>query len=99
MRPDVVWFNEQLPATAIETAFEAAQSCDVFLSIGTSSVVHPAAALATLAADSGATVIEINPSQTPLTERAAYVLQGPSGEVLPELVSALGADREPDREP
>ena len=95
MRPDVVWFNEQLPTRALETAFDVARTCDLFLSIGTSSVVHPAAALATIAADQGATVIEINPNQTPLTTRANFALHGPSGEILPELVSALSGDREP----
>jgi NAD-dependent deacetylase len=95
MRPDVVWFNEQLPDNAIETAFDVARTCDVFLSIGTSSVVHPAAALATIAADRGATVVEINPNQTPLTARATFALHGPSGEILPELASALSTNREP----
>lgn len=89
MRPDVVWFNEQLPSAALETAFSAAQQCDLFFSIGTSSVVHPAAALATIALDSGATVIEINPNPTPLTAQATYSLRGPSGTLIPELVSAM----------
>ena len=89
MRPDVVWFNEQLPAGAISRAIDAAASCDVFLSIGTSSVVHPAASLAFSAADRGATVVEVNPDETPLTPRVTYSLAGPSGEVLPVLVEQL----------
>src|SRR2546430_4230245 len=43
LRPDVVWFGEMLPIDALETAVTAAENCDVFFSIGTSSVVYPAA--------------------------------------------------------
>ena len=89
MRPDVVWFSEALPETALYTAQALATSCDVFFSIGTSSVVHPAAALAFAAAECGATVIEVNPNPTPLSDTANFCLQGPSGEVLPKLVDGL----------
>ena len=89
MRPDVVWFNESLPETAIESADQASKRCDVFFSIGTSSVVHPAAALAFNAAQSGATVVEVNVNATPLTPTASFVLNEPSGEVLPQLLSQL----------
>ena len=43
VRPGVVWFGEQLPKAALKQAFEAARSCDVLLSVGTSSLVQPAA--------------------------------------------------------
>jgi len=46
LRPDVVWFGEPLPTGAIEAAFEAARRCEVFVVIGTSGVVQPAASLA-----------------------------------------------------
>ena len=45
LRPDVVWFGESLPQRELRLAFDAAESCDIFLSIGTSSVVQPAASL------------------------------------------------------
>src|SRR5437660_8521774 len=45
LRPDVIWFGEMLPTDALEVAIDAAEKCDVFLSIGTSSIVHPAADL------------------------------------------------------
>ena len=48
LRPDVVWFGEAIPEQALERSFAAAQDCDVFLSIGTSSLVYPAAGLAEL---------------------------------------------------
>ncbi|AOE49124.1 SIR2 family NAD-dependent protein deacylase [Kangiella sediminilitoris] len=64
IRPSVVWFGEALPEKAWRDAERATYSCDVFLSVGTSSQVYPAAGLATMAKSQGATVIEINPDPT-----------------------------------
>lgn len=88
LRPDVVWFGEMLPAGAMESASEAAGSCDVFLSIGTSSLVYPAASLPYAANAVGATVVEVNPEDTPLTPAADYALRGKAGEALSGLVEA-----------
>jgi NAD-dependent deacetylase len=90
LRPDVVWFGEMIPRAALRTADAAADQCDAFLSIGTSSLVHPAAGLAETALRNGATVIEINPNPTDLSERATLRLRGPSGQMLPALLAALG---------
>jgi NAD-dependent deacetylase len=89
LRPDVVWFGEALPRPQLEAALEASRSCDVFFSIGTSGVVQPAASLAFAAHDRGAVVVEINAEPTPLTPKADYVLEGKSGEILPELVKVV----------
>lgn len=89
LRPDVVWFEEPLPEDAIEAASIASRECEVFLCIGTSSVVYPAAGLPLQALKAGATVIEINPQPTPLTNRAHFVLPGESGEILPLLIECL----------
>ena len=89
LRPDVVWFNESLPESAIQAAEQASRQCDVFFSIGTSSVVYPAAALAFNAAQAGATVVEVNPNPTPLSEVANFVINEPSGEALPEIAQML----------
>ena len=88
LRPDVVWFGEALPRDQLEASVEAARTCDIFFSIGTSGVVQPAASLAHAARNRGATVVEINAEATPLTPKADYFLQGKSGEILPELVKA-----------
>ena len=88
LRPDVVWFGEMLSPDALRAAEQAARSCQVFLSIGTSGLVYPAAGLPLLAAQSGAIVVEVNPGATPLTEHADYVLNGPAGRMLPLLVDA-----------
>ncbi len=89
LRPDVVWFEEALPEIPTEAAFAASRDCDVFLCIGTSAVVYPAASLPLEALQHQATVIEINPEVTPLTSRASYVLNGPAGEILPGLLTEV----------
>jgi len=89
LRPDVVWFGEALPRDQLEAAVEAARSCDIFFSIGTSGVVQPAASLAFAAHNRGALVVEINAEPTPLTSKADYVFHGKSGEILPHLVEAI----------
>jgi len=89
LRPDVVWFGESLPTGALEQAADAALHSEVFLSIGTSSVVQPAASLIYYAVNNGATTVEINPNPTSQAGLVSYVLQGPAGVVLPALVAAV----------
>jgi NAD-dependent deacetylase len=88
LRPDVVWFGESLPETALAAAIHSTQSCDLFFSIGTSAIVQPAASLPIHALQSGADVVEINIDQTPLTTYATYFVRGLAGEVLPALLRA-----------
>lgn len=83
IRPDVVWFGEMLPEDQYEGAVNAAKSCDVFFSVGTSAVVYPAAYIPIYAKQSGAFLVEINPNPTDLSHIADVVLQGKSGEILP----------------
>lgn len=89
LRPDVVWFGEMLPRGALEAAMRVACESEVFISVGTSSLVYPAAGLPFEALENGARVVEINPSETPLTRYADYTLRGLAGEVLPRLVGEL----------
>jgi len=84
-----VWFGEPLPTEAFEAASEAARVCDLFLSVGTSSLVYPAAGLPFEALENGAVLVEVNPDETPLSAHADHVLRGPAGEMLPRLVSAI----------
>jgi NAD-dependent deacetylase len=88
IRPGVVWFGEPLPTAALADAAEAAFSCDVLLSVGTSGLVYPAAEIPQVAARAGATVIQVNPQPTPLDEIAAINLRGPAAVILPELIAA-----------
>ncbi len=86
LRPDVVWFGESLPAHALAAALTAARSCDLFLSIGTSGLVEPAASLPRIAQQAGATVVYINLDVTPATSARRYAINGKAGQVLPVLV-------------
>jgi NAD-dependent deacetylase len=88
LRPDVVWFGEMLPADALARADAAARDCDVFLSIGTSAAVFPAAQLPLSAIDAGATVVEVNKDATPLSRLAAFSFRAAAGEALPALLAA-----------
>lgn len=88
LRPDVVWFGEMLPEQALNDAIEAARTCDVFLSIGTSGVVEPAASLPSVAQRSRATVVIINPDVEVQASSTYYRINGPAGRVLSLLVRA-----------
>jgi NAD-dependent deacetylase len=92
IRPNVVWFGEALPADAIEGAAEAVASCDVFVAIGTSAVVYPAAGFISAAAQCSAQTIELNAEATPASGSTDVSVRGASGRLLPELVQLL-ADR------
>lgn len=89
LRPHIVWFGEPLESSVIDRAFAESSACDVFLAVGTSSLVHPAASLPYHAASNGAKIIEINPDATPLTHEATLSLRGKSGEVLPLIDQVL----------
>jgi NAD-dependent deacetylase len=85
-RPGVVWFGEPLPEGMMKEAEHAASAAKVFLVIGTSAVVHPAASLIPYARQCGAKTIEINPEATAATAIVYCALQGPAAEILPQLV-------------
>jgi NAD-dependent deacetylase len=89
IRPDVVWFGEMLPEGAMEQADAAARRADVFLSIGTSAVVYPAAALPLIAKDGGGYVAEVNIERSAIADELDEVVLGKAGEVLPALIVAV----------
>lgn len=93
VRPGVVWFGEAIPEAALAAASEAASSCDLFFSIGTSAQVWPAAGLAAEAQRHGARLVDINPERTSTTAICDYYLPGRSGHWLPELVNSLSPFR------
>jgi NAD-dependent deacetylase len=94
-RPGVVWFGEGLPQDIWRQAERAARSASVFLVIGTSALVYPAAGLVELAKSSGAKVIEINVAETPVTRLVDLSWRAPSAEALPALLhSAAGKEWE-----
>jgi NAD-dependent deacetylase len=89
LRPDVVWFGEALPETVFSAALQATAQADVFLTIGTSSVVYPAAGLIDIALEAGAVTIEINPEETPFSGRVDHALALSSGRCLQGIFDRL----------
>jgi len=89
IRPDVVWFGEMLPEGVFESAAEAARRCELFLTIGTSAVVFPAAGLPLTARNHGAYVVEVNTEPTEISHTVNETLLGKAGEVLPQLVTIM----------
>lgn len=94
-RPGVVWFGEVLPAEAFRRAEEVAAACDLFVVVGTSATVWPAAGIIQVAAAAGATIVEVNRDETPVEELAALSERGAAGEVLPRLTEEWTRWRSP----
>jgi len=86
LRPDVVLFGEPLPSEAIENAIQVSRNCDVFLVMGSSLVVYPAAQLPVIAKQNGAALIIINIDPTPLDGIADIVINKKASEILSNLI-------------
>jgi len=91
VRPDVVWFGEDLPVRALHRAFSAAQECDMLFAIGTSGLVQPAARIPSLAKQASASVVQINPTTTGLDRECTWSLRGAAGDIMPSLLQAAFA--------
>lgn len=89
VRPDVVWFYEQLPTDQLDAAMAFGTVCDLMLVIGTSGLVTPAASLPGYAKQGGAKIIEVNPDHSMITRIADLKLTGTSAEILSRVVEAL----------
>jgi NAD-dependent protein deacetylase/lipoamidase len=85
-RPGVVWFGESLPEGALERGARAVRDADLFLLVGTSAAVWPAAGLAEVALEARVPVIEVNPEATPFSDRV-LALRGRAGDLLPRLLA------------
>ncbi|BAS28244.1 SIR2 family NAD-dependent protein deacylase [Limnochorda pilosa] len=90
LRPDVVLFGELLPEEAAERAFRAAESCRLFLVVGSSLQVAPAASLPGQALLAGAPLAVVNLDPTPYDDQARWLLREPAGQVLTGLARRLG---------
>ena len=87
-RPAVVWFGEMLAESDLRAAVQATV-CNVFLTVGTSSLVYPAAGLVEQAHRQGAFTAEINAEATPATAVVDLSIHAPAEQVLPELDRAF----------
>ncbi len=88
-RPGVVWFGESLPEEPMREAWEAARNCDVMLIVGTSAQVYPVAELPHVAWEAGASLIEINPDETPVSGSCACTIRDSAATGLQRLVMLL----------
>ena len=94
LKPDVVMFGEMIPDLPLAHGYQAARTCQAMLVVGTSAEVVPAAQLPVIAKRHGATLIEINPEPTPLTDTLADIsIRAGASEALPKLVAAVRAQR------
>jgi len=85
LRPDIVWFRDMLDEYNMSQAIFALRKCDLFISIGTSAVVYPAAGFPKIAKEFGAKCIEINPEQTEMSFMYDISIQSTAGKALPRL--------------
>jgi NAD-dependent deacetylase len=85
MRPGVVWFGESLDPAIVAAASRATEACDLFITIGTSAAVYPAAGFIHEARANGATVAEINPDATEASGVVDISIRGKAEDVLPAL--------------
>lgn len=89
LRPGVVWFGENLPQLAVERVEVELARADVFIALGTSGLVYPAAGWSEVARRRGAFTVEINRDPTPLSASFDLVIQGLAGEILTTLISEM----------
>jgi len=86
LRPGVVWFGESLDPGIMRDVSQALADCDLFMVVGSSSTVYPAAGFAAAARQAGAFTIEVNLDPTGASSTVELALHGRSGEILPLLV-------------
>jgi NAD-dependent deacetylase len=86
VRPHIVWFGEPLAPEDLSASYDALESCEVLLIIGTSGIVYPAASFAPVAKSAGAFVVEINLDDTPNSGLVDVVLRGRAKEIVPLLL-------------
>jgi NAD-dependent deacetylase len=88
IRPAVIWFGEVIDTEVMSRSI-AALDCDVFLTVGTSALIYPAAGLVSEARRKGAFIVEVNLEETPASEMVDISIQGPAEEVLQQIEDIL----------
>jgi NAD-dependent deacetylase len=91
LRPDVVWFGEALPQDVWRSAMEKAVYCDIMIVVGTSLAVSPANLLPVYAKQNGATLVEVNVEDTPMSSSMDLTLRTSAVKALPELVDTISS--------
>lgn len=91
LKSATVMFGERLDPDVLGQALSIAKACDVFIAVGTTLQVQPAASLAGIAAENGARLVIVNAEPTPYDERANEIVREPIGTALPELLKRFHA--------
>lgn len=100
LKPDMVFYGEQIPQTALSMAEDEAESAEILLVVGTSAEVSPACDIPHLAKRQGALVVEINPEETWLTRSLATIhLQEDAGTALSGILSEIRGNRDAGTDP
>jgi NAD-dependent deacetylase len=89
LKPDIVLFGEMLPDEVFSEAARRAGKCDLFIVVGSSLVVYPAALMPGYAVDSGAKLVIVNLSETPMDERASIIIRAKAGEAMTRIMQKL----------
>jgi NAD-dependent deacetylase len=91
LKPGAVFFGESLPARVLEEATSSSSSCDLFIVIGSTLVVYPAAYMPVYAVESGAKLVIINLSPTPMDRQAAILIRAKAGEAMTKIINRVKA--------
>ncbi|QFR01248.1 NAD-dependent deacetylase [Streptomyces phaeolivaceus] len=91
LKSATVMFGERLDPVVLGEAVAITKACQVFIAVGSSLQVQPAAGLAGVAADHGARLIIVNAEPTPYDDRADEVVREPIGTALPEMLRGIAA--------
>jgi NAD-dependent deacetylase len=89
LKPDAVFFGESLPQQVLNDAIQHARNCDLFIVIGSTLVVYPAAYMPMYAVESGAKLVIINLSPTPMDAKAAALITASAGEAMGKIVEKV----------
>ena len=89
LKPDAVFFGEALPQETLQEAIRRAQNCDLFIVIGSTLVIYPAAYIPTYAGEAGATLAIVNLTPTPFDHYAAVVIRGKAGEIMSKVMEEV----------
>jgi NAD-dependent deacetylase len=89
LKPDAVFFGEALPQGTLREAIRRSQDCDLFIVIGSTLVIYPAAYIPTYATDAGAKLAIVNLTPTPFDHYAEVVIRGKAGEIMSRVMEEV----------
>jgi len=89
LKPDAVFFGEALPQETLREATRRSRNCDLFIVIGSTLVIYPAAYIPTYAVEAGAKLAIVNLTSTPFDHYAAVAIQGGAGEIMPRVMERV----------